>query len=456
MTRTVAAWRTTYTPGRWLALAGPETLVIMAPPPAHTAASVLALWHSVAEAGSLDALLRLVAEAGLDTVADLAAFHWGDDGLRAIARGRVQVVDSDTSDVVLGGEGSLTWREERLGRERNLGITLEPFDPEEALRLPLVVGAASISALFITTNPASLVRFPSAEAAGLGRNASHAEPEFAHSPAPGEDDLFDAFNDEISSDDEVSIYDEVSVYEEGAGAVEYLGGGDDSPPLTATSPDEAPLAQFDDDLSLEAPPSHEFQADGLAAAAPIPVPPPVPAPMAAPAPVAAPAPPAGAADDEESGELPDPQVLAVPCTNGHANAPGSRACRICQQPVDESNARLIRRPLLAGVHTNRGDFADVVSGVIVGRAPDPGRGPAGSYLMRVMSPGNDISRSHLLVTARDWAVFVTDLNSTNGTTVLPDGEAPFTLRDGATVEVAIGTVLDLGDGVSLRIEPPRS
>ncbi|MDO5678262.1 MAG: FHA domain-containing protein, partial [Propionibacteriaceae bacterium] len=153
-------------------------------------------------------------------------------------------------------------------------------------------------------------------------------------------------------------------------------------------------------------------------------------------------------DDEEL-------VLAAPCTNGHANAPGSHRCRICKYPVDSSNPRLIRRPTLAGVHTNRGDFADVISGVIVGRAPDASKGPAGSYLMRVLSPGNDISRSHVLVSTQGWNVHVTDLHSTNGTTVLPDGEAPFTLRDGATVEVSIGTVLDLGDGVSLRIEPPR-
>ncbi|AQP48860.1 hypothetical protein BW730_16540 [Tessaracoccus aquimaris] len=151
----------------------------------------------------------------------------------------------------------------------------------------------------------------------------------------------------------------------------------------------------------------------------------------------------------------DPQVLAVPCTNGHANAPGSRACRICQAPVDSSNPRLIRRPLLAGVHTNHGDFVDVIDGVVIGRAPDAGKGPSGSYLLRVASPSSDISRNHLLVTTRDWNVHVTDLHSTNGTTVLPQGEAPFTLRDGASVQVELGTVLDLGDGVSLRIEPPR-
>jgi pSer/pThr/pTyr-binding forkhead associated (FHA) protein len=74
----------------------------------------------------------------------------------------------------------------------------------------------------------------------------------------------------------------------------------------------------------------------------------------------------------------------------------------------------------------------------------------------VTSPSNDISRSHLLVTTSGWSVHVTDLNSTNGTTVLPVSGQPFALREGDSVVVELGTVLDLGDGVSVRIEPPRA
>ena len=66
------------------------------------------------------------------------------------------------------------------------------------------------------------------------------------------------------------------------------------------------------------------------------------------------------------------------------------------------------------------------------------------------------SQIHARVFSRDGQLFVEDLGSTNGTTVLPLGESPFTLRDGASVQVELGTVLDLGDGVSLRIEPPRA
>ena len=53
-------------------------------------------------------------------------------------------------------------------------------------------------------------------------------------------------------------------------------------------------------------------------------------------------------------------------------------------------------PVGIGVQVNTGEFANVVGGLVVGRAPDAARGPMGSSLMRVPSPGNDISRSHLL------------------------------------------------------------
>ncbi|WP_297742650.1 FHA domain-containing protein, partial [uncultured Tessaracoccus sp.] len=153
---------------------------------------------------------------------------------------------------------------------------------------------------------------------------------------------------------------------------------------------------------------------------------------------------------------PDPQVMAVPCRNGHANPRGASSCRLCDEPVDSSNPRLIRRPVLAAVISNQGDGTDLVSGVIVGRSPDSARGPQGSYLMRVSSSGNDISRNHILITPNEWNIVLTDLHSTNGTLVHPPGEPEFELRDGRSVTVEIGTELLLDDQVRLKIVPPRS
>ena len=112
-------------------------------------------------------------------------------------------------------------------------------------------------------------------------------------------------------------------------------------------------------------------------------------------------------------------------------------------------------PPLAGVHTNSGEFVNVRSAVVVGRDPRNAAGYEDADVLRVPSPHLDISRNHLVVEARGSEIVVRDLHSVNGTLVLQPGEAPFTLLDGASAHVEMGTILDVGEGVSLRIEPPR-
>ena len=72
------------------------------------------------------------------------------------------------------------------------------------------------------------------------------------------------------------------------------------------------------------------------------------------------------------------------------------------------------------------------------------------------SPHLDISRNHLAVeVAGGGDILVRDLHAVNGTLVIPPDGTPFTLRDGASARVEMMTILDIGEGVSLRIEPPR-
>ena len=112
-------------------------------------------------------------------------------------------------------------------------------------------------------------------------------------------------------------------------------------------------------------------------------------------------------------------------------------------------------PPLAGVHTNTGEFVNVTSAVVIGRDPRRAAGYENAGVLRVASPHLDISRNHLVVEVTGMEILVRDLHSVNGTLVLPPGEAPFTLLDGASAHVEMGTILDVGEGVSLRIEPPR-
>ncbi|GAB3813395.1 hypothetical protein GCM10028820_08060 [Tessaracoccus terricola] len=522
MTLPMAAWRVTYTPGSWLVLSGPTMLVVMLPAPARMSGLVNSLWADIADARSVDGLLALLNSYGLDSMPDFGAFFWDANGLHGIARGRIKVTDTDTGEVAVDGEQTVTWREENLGAARHLRIDMEPVDQDEVLQLPLVVGAASASAVYLTTHADEQIRFPSHEQLGvlpkvpvLGvrprprRSAPEVEdvapaapvaapaPEPAPQPAvePAEAPEAPAPSTESESLTEPTPVEPAESAVEPDVAPEPVSESESASSADADA-DAIGTGQLAFDTQVMDVPIDPATQESVDVAPPAPEPvgaPSAPAPYGVPsaqaaAVPAAPAPtpsapsggpvvvPGGFTQTEpeddggtifstglaathkpaaEADSLPDPQVLAVPCANGHANAPGTRHCRLCKAPVDSSNARLIRRPALAGVHSNKGEFADIVAGVLVGRSPDASKAPAGSYLMRVPSPSSDISRNHVLVTPRDWSVVVTDLHSTNGTTVMPVGEQPFVLANGDTVQVELGTVLDLGDGVSLRIEPPR-
>lgn len=469
----IAAWRVTYTPGDWLVLAGPTTAVVMLPAPSRATAVITELWEDIVQARSLDALLKCVADLGLDRMPDFAAFHWDSDGLHGLTRGLVKVLDDRSGETVLDGRGTVTWREEHLGGERRLRVDLGSGESPDSVQLPLLVGAATVSSLTLSTDSDDLVRFPSAEGTGLltplailddagdeGQDADEMDLAEA-SPAGVDDDAFDHEHDPYDDDhdpygDEVDLYDD-----EPMSQPTPFAGFSPIPPPASPDADEpflappfaaglSPVAVFDEPASLSSPsaehtlaaPQSDEEDDsdlifslGRSAAAPD-------VPFSSGTPADAPAQPGG--------------VLVVTCLNGHPNEPGARLCRICMGPVDSSRAQRMPRPELAAVHTTQGQFAEVGEGVIIGRAPDPAKGPAGATVLRVTSPSNDISRSHLLVTTSGWSVHVTDLNSTNGTTVLPVSGQPFALREGDSVVVELGTVLDLGDGVSVRIEPPRA
>lgn len=112
-----------------------------------------------------------------------------------------------------------------------------------------------------------------------------------------------------------------------------------------------------------------------------------------------------------------------------------------------------RAGALAIVRTNQGANVTLDMPVLIGRSPNPEGAPKPSQILKVSSPANNISRNHIFVSPSNGSIIVTDLNSTNGTTIVQPGERPFILANGESVEIKLGTLLDLGDGLSLRIEP---
>lgn len=148
-----------------------------------------------------------------------------------------------------------------------------------------------------------------------------------------------------------------------------------------------------------------------------------------------------------------PLVLAVLCTQGHPNPTHASSCRICSGEMTDSSAR-VPRPPLGSIILSTGETLSLDRDVIIGRrpryVPEPGRPEA--RIVAVPSPGKQISRSHCEVRIDDWDVRVRDLGSNNGTYLHRPGETPVRLKERVPVVMRPGDVIDIGEGVSFRME----
>ena len=127
-----------------------------------------------------------------------------------------------------------------------------------------------------------------------------------------------------------------------------------------------------------------------------------------------------------------------------------------------------RRRHQAGGHPGSRDLAfstgetvDVDRAILVGRAPEPGPPPDHRAALPGgrSQPQKEISSTHLEVRpgtgADHGSAVVTDLGSTNGTVLVQPGLPPRTWP-GCTVPLQPGAILDVGDGVTIKVSAPES
>ena len=756
---TVSSWRATYVPGRWVVLAGPTSVVIMQPAPAHMSGLLSDLWQDVVSAADVSDLAAKFSAFRLDLMPHFAAFFWAGDGMHSLIRGELRAVDAETGDVVAQGEGFHTWNEVGLQSVRQVRVEMDEIGDEPVLALPLAVGVVLASSVTIDSTqkiplvlptvaaaeihdtpaeeqvaepaaadeeperpaveldapeariapvvpivPVVSVVEPVAEAVAEEAPAepiegdaepvddesdelaletladdgapddvdedAWPEPAEAEEPAPAGDALPAPAEDapaafvaepslpinthefaepepveapvDESSDDADELYEpswpahpepqgdawgvrsaesvipvDLFVDENHDGIPDAEQAGlelDDQSaealtepvPLDVRAPDAPPVEGFPGFPGPDAPPNqsaslaspvpspvaaaqapqgpppgwnqpaqnpygqpqpgqygqpqgqppaglpfaapgmpgsqfaHPSQAPGIpglpftgqaypgqpypgqpfpgqpvqgqpfpgqpaqgqpgqyGAAQQQPIYPPSPqyggpmsplgAPMASPVPppaAYAPSapPPQGPGAPSEPG-LPvsadsadsdstvfstgiamthkpaaprlgtDNLILAVVCSFSHPNPPGSPRCRVCGQPVDNANPRLVHKPVLAQLITAGGARVEVTDTVLIGRAPSAQAGDGNPILLPIPSPNSDISRTHLKVAVKDWDIVATDLHSTNGTMLVRPGQAPVRMMPGTPVTVEPGTILDLGDGGVITVRLP--
>lgn len=158
----LGSWRVTYTPGEWVVLAGPESLVVMPPAPAQAGDFLGRLWENMVPISHLDGFLAELSAAGVTDMPDMAALFWADGQMHSIVRGRLEVLEADSREVLASGEGLRTWNETGLGDQRRVRIAAAqgPTERPEALALPLVVGAAQAEEILVEATDEKLLHYP--------------------------------------------------------------------------------------------------------------------------------------------------------------------------------------------------------------------------------------------------------------------------------------------------------
>lgn len=445
MTTAVGRWRATYTPGRWMVLSGPTSVVVLEPVTPQWSSLVATLWEEVVASSSITDLAAQLALYRIDSMPSFAAFFWSEVGMRSLVRGAVQVVDLASGTVVADGEGIQTWSEVGLADVTQVRVDLPADAADESLEveLPLVVGAVRAATLVLDGSPEAQLSSPQLTLV-------------AGTDAPGDDGgAYDELGpDEPWVDEETPAEVDVDgpatemMAEPFPESADTPGSGEPEPqePEPALQPEPAlePGPAMDPDL-LAAIENGDTQ---LMA-------PPVSMPSE---PAKGPAVPPGLFGDTDPLDTSqDSMIMAVVCQYGHSSPQNATVCRVCGSPIAPQGPRLMPRPPLAVLRASNGTTADVDRAVLVGRAPAANRSTARApRLLAVPSPGHDISRTHVEVAPEGWQVVVTDLRSTNGTVLIQPGSGERQqLPSGESLSVPLGTVMELGDGVTVLIDFPQ-
>ncbi|MGI8769541.1 MAG: hypothetical protein ACR2I1_10675, partial [Propionibacteriaceae bacterium] len=159
MASQVGLWRATYTPGDWMVLSGPSSMVILQPAPGRASTLLNAMWDDIVAASSIDDMVQRLAQFNVEKMPSFAAFFWDRDGLRSLVRGQVKVMDLTSGSYVADGTGVQTWSEIGLGSLRQVRVDMTPV-AQDALQLPLVVGVVTASAVVLDATDAVRVSSP--------------------------------------------------------------------------------------------------------------------------------------------------------------------------------------------------------------------------------------------------------------------------------------------------------
>jgi hypothetical protein len=121
--------------------------------------------------------------------------------------------------------------------------------------------------------------------------------------------------------------------------------------------------------------------------------------------------------------------------------------------IETSIADVLAKTPLPTLHFADGHTIPIDGTMLIGRSPRVERA-ATTTLPRLVPVGDDsaaVSRTHLRVTVEGDRILLEDLDSTNGTAVLPVDGAPFRLAPGQPALLTDGMVVTIAQHLAFRV-----
>lgn len=150
------------------------------------------------------------------------------------------------------------------------------------------------------------------------------------------------------------------------------------------------------------------------------------------------------AEPERTVRVPDRIPAFRPATPVVPPVPVTPPVPLGAQPVPPA----VRRPgprTAWRLRADGGEPVAVAGRVVLGRDPRATDATAGADTIAVDDPARSLSKTHALLEVVDDRLLATDLDSTNGVRVWPEGEEAIELEPGRATSVPEGAVLLLGD-----------
>ncbi|WP_410667806.1 FHA domain-containing protein [Amycolatopsis sp. cmx-4-68] len=140
-------------------------------------------------------------------------------------------------------------------------------------------------------------------------------------------------------------------------------------------------------------------------------------------------------------------VSGVRCARDHFNDPAVSYCSVCGLSMAQAprSPEMGPRPQLGVLVLDDGTTVPLVRDVLLGRMPEIDEAVAAGEVDPVTLADPLVSRRHARIVLRDWQVVVVDLESANGTFVLPRGTGAWQrLEPGMETVLEAGSVLAAG------------